>query len=568
MSRERFESALRRAADTKTSKRKAVKISAVTQKQLLAFLLDRRSYSHRPRSVRLIQTHASYVCVATPYVFKVKKPVNLGFLDFSTLEKRRYFAEREISLNRRLCSDVHLGVVPICLREGDLTFDAGGVVVEYAVKMRKLEDRYFLSRLLKRNKVGRGELDRIVTTLKAFYASQKPSDEIVRWGRIDRLRISTRENFRQAKMFVGTTISMPAFETIRLYTNRFYMRRSRLLESRVRERRIGDCHGDLHLDHVHLTPARISIYDCIEFNDRFRYIDHANDIAFLAMDFDYQGRRDLSRCLTKRMADALRDQGILELMDFYKCYRAFVRGKVESLQGAGTSLERDRTKSRAKARRYFQLALQYAVCGSEPMVAIIMGRAGSGKSTLAASLGRELGWEVVSSDRTRKELAGAPLYKRGGEVARRRLYTEAMANKTYKALVRKATKLALGGRSSILDATFGRRSHREMVKHRLERKGIGYCFVEARAPDAVVKQRLARRDGKSREISDARLEDFEKLNQSYERPVEFTARELVAVSTAKALEVTTADALKALAQHPSRGTSGTQFCAENRMHRH
>ena len=140
MSRERFESALQKAADTKASKTKTVKISAVTQKQLLAFLLDRRSYSHRPRSVRLIQTHASYVCVATPYVFKVKKPVNLGFLDFSTLEKRRYFAEREISLNRRLCSDVHLGVVPIYLREGNLTFDAGGVVVEYAVKMRKLED--------------------------------------------------------------------------------------------------------------------------------------------------------------------------------------------------------------------------------------------------------------------------------------------------------------------------------------------------------------------------------------------------------------------------------------------
>jgi aminoglycoside phosphotransferase family enzyme len=211
----------RKLPETKAFKMKTLEIGPVTQKQLLVFLSDRRSYSHRPRSVRLIQTHASHICVATPYVFKVKKPVNLGFLDFSTLEKRRYFAEREISLNRRLCPDVHLGVVPIYLREGDLTFDAGGVVVEYAVKMRKLEGRYFLSRLLKRNTVGRGDLDRIVSTLKAFYESQKPSDEIVRWGRVDRLRISTRENFRQAKTFVGTTISMPAFETIRFYTNGF-----------------------------------------------------------------------------------------------------------------------------------------------------------------------------------------------------------------------------------------------------------------------------------------------------------------------------------------------------------
>ena len=391
MSRERFEGALRKAGDGQGSKARTAGTSPASEKQLLAFLLDRCSSSPRPRSVRLIETHASYVCLAGPYVFKVKKPVNLGFLDFSTLEKRRYFSEREIFLNRRLCADVHLGVVPIRSREGKLTFGAGGVVVEYAVKMRKLDGRYFLSRLLKRKKVGRGELDRIVSILRAFYGSQEPSDEIVSWGRVDRLRISTRENFRQAKNFVSTTISRPAFETIRLATNAFYRRNASLLESRVRERRIGDCHGDLHLDHVHLTPARVSIYDCIEFNDRFRYIDHANDIAFLAMDFDYQGRRDLSRYLMKRMAGALRDQGIPKLMDFYKCYRAFVRGKVESLQGAGITLESDRSKSRAKARRYFQLALQYAVCGSEPMVAIIMGRVGSGKRYSCSLIGTGVG---------------------------------------------------------------------------------------------------------------------------------------------------------------------------------
>jgi aminoglycoside phosphotransferase family enzyme/predicted kinase len=557
MRREQSETALPKATGAKAPNTETAEISPINQEQLLAFLSDRRSYLHRPRSVRLIQTHASWVFVGTPYVYKVKKPVNLGFLDFSTLEKRRYFSEREISLNRRLCPDVHLGVVPIYLREGTLTFDTGGEAVEYAVKMRKLEDRYFLSRLLKRHQVRSRELDRIVSTLKAFYESQKPGDDIVKWGRVEKLKISTRENFRQTEIFVGITISAPAFETIRFYTDDFYRRNARLFERRVRERRIGDCHGDLHLDHIHLTPTQLSIYDCIEFNDRFRYIDHANDIAFLAMDFDYQGRRDLSRYLAKRMADALCDQGILELMDFYKCYRAFVRGKVDSLQSAGARFEGDRTKSRTHARRYFQLALQYAVCGSEPMVVILMGRIGSGKSTLANSLGRELGWEVFSSDRTRKELAGAPLFERGGAVARRRLYSEAMASRTYEALVRKATKRALEGHSSILDATFGRLRHREMLRHRLDRKGLSYCFVEARAPDAIVKRRLARRDGKLREISDARLEDFEALNRSFERPVELSTRELVTVSTAKALEVTTADTLKALALHLSRGTSGS-----------
>jgi predicted kinase len=191
------------------------------------------------------------------------------------------------------------------------------------------------------------------------------------------------------------------------------------------------------------------------------------------------------------------------------------------------------------------------------MVIIVMGRIGSGKSTLANSLGRELGCEVFSSDRTRKELAGAPLYERGGAVARRRLYSEAMANKTYEALIRKATRRASEGHSSILDATFSRRHHREMLKHRFERKGLSYCFVETQAPEAIAKRRLARRDGKSREISDARLEDFGALNRSYEGPVELARRELMAVSTAKALEVTTTDTLKALALNRSRGTSGS-----------
>ena len=546
MRREKSGAARRKAADARALSTKTAKTGPVTPERLLAFFLDRSSYPHRPRSVRLIQTHASWAFVATPYVYKVRKPVNLGFLDFSTLKRRRHFSEREIFLNRRLCTDVHLGVVPVSLRKGALTFDADGEVVEYAVKMRRLEERYFLSHLLRRNEVGERELNRIVATLKAFYQSQEPSDDIVKWGRIEKLKVSTRENFRQVKSFVGNTISAPAFNAIRFYTRDFYRREAALFESRIGERRIGDCHGDLHLDHIHLSPARLSIYDCIEFNDRFRYIDHASDIAFLAMDFDYQKRGDLSRYLVKRMADALGDQGMLELMDFYKCYRAFVRGKVESLQSAGAQLERDRSKSRNHAHRYFQLALQYAICGSEPMVVVVMGRVGSGKSSLAGALGRELGWEVFSSDQTRKELAGVPPYERGEAVARRRLYTEAMARRTYEALIRKATKCALEGRGSILDATFGRRRRREQLRHRLDGKGLSYCFVEVQAPEAVVKQRLAERDGKLRETSDARLEDLEELNRSYESPLELVPGELVNVRTSNSLEMAKTAALKAL----------------------
>ena len=238
--------------------------------------------------------------LAAPYAYKIKKPVNFGFLDFSTLGKRHYFSEREVVLNRRLCPTVHLEVVPIFLREGRLAFGAFDEIVEYAVKMRKLEDRYFMLRLLKKGQVGPQELDRLVSTLKTFYEGQNPTEEVAAWGRIEKLKISTDENFRQTEDFIGFTISQPAFETIRFYTDNFYLRNADLFETRIREQRIRDCHGDLHLEHIHISPATLSIYDCIEFNDRFRYIDVANDVAFLAMDLDFHGRPDLSRNLLRR----------------------------------------------------------------------------------------------------------------------------------------------------------------------------------------------------------------------------------------------------------------------------
>lgn len=524
------------------------KNQSVSQKRLLAFLSDRRSYPHRPRTVRFVQTHASYVFLASPYVYKVKKPVNLGFLDFSTLKKRRHFCEREVFLNRRLISHVHLGVLPIFLKSGKLAFENGERVVEYAVQMRKLNDRYFLPRLLKRNQVGTAELNRMVSALKKFYKEQEPTDEITGWGRIEKLKVSTNENFRQTEEFVGRTISRPAFEAIRRYTTKFYQCNANLFQERMRERRIRDCHGDLRLEHIHLSPTHLSIYDCIEFNDRLRRIDWASDIAFLAMDFDHQGRPDLSRAFTNRMAAALGDEGLLRIVDFYKCYRAYVRGKVESLQGFGLPRGRRKQQRWTNAKQYFQLALRYAVCGSQPMVLIVMGRIASGKSTLAKSLGRELDWNVFSSDLLRKRLAGVPRHKRVVKATRRRLYSEDMTNKTYEALLQEAVEQTRKRRSVILDATFGHQRHRDRLRRKLVAVGVVFRFVEARATDDAVRRRLKQRDGKAGEISDARIEDFEVLSGSYEPPSELSPRELVSVNTWKVpSEVTTIEVLKVLA---------------------
>ncbi|HEY5743534.1 MAG TPA: AAA family ATPase, partial [Terrimicrobiaceae bacterium] len=310
--------------------------------------------------------------------------------------------------------------------------------------------------------------------------------------------------------------------------------------------------GDLRLEHVHLSPRHLSIYDCIEFNDRLRYIDWANDIAFLAMDFDYQGYRDFSASFTHRMATALRDDGLLQLIDFYKCYRAYVRGKVESFQAAGAP-EKQKKKHVSNAKHYFQLALHYAVCGSQPTVLVVMGRIASGKSTLAKSLGGELGWEVLSSDRLRKNLAGVPAHTRGTVTERQHLYSASMTRKTYQTLLRKAAELVRKHSSVILDATFSQRRQRDRLRSAFERAGIRYRFVEAYAPDNVIRQRLKSREKKATEISDARLEDFRVLSGSYQAASELPRGEFLRVSTATTPELAAKQALKGLAAIYARG---------------
>jgi aminoglycoside phosphotransferase family enzyme/predicted kinase len=493
------------------------------EKRLIAFLLNPKSYAHKPKTVRLIQTHASWVFVAPPFAFKVKKSVNFGFLDFSTLEKRRKCCEREVELNRRLSPWAYLGVVPIGRLGNRLMWGSppGSTVVEYAVQMQELDPEGFLDHRLARGSVRRSDLDRVASTLINFYRNQHPTLTVESWGRRSRLRLSTEENFRQTRPFIGTNITAAAWKAIRDYTNRFYREHAALFRARVEEKWIRDCHGDLRLEHVHFSRRGLQIFDCIEFNDRLRYVDVANDIAFLAMDFDFQGRSDLSTYLVTTLASGLGDSGMLRLMEFYKCYRAYVRGKVECLRSLAPKAGRvERQESAVKARRYFQLSLQYALAGSRPLVVVVMGRVGSGKSSVARAMAEETNWKLVSSDRVRKELAGLPVFERTKNSERKRLYSESMTARTYGRLFDFAKSEVKAGRSVILDATFGSRNHRAELLRRCHDWGVACRWVEVQAPDRQIRQRLRERERQRTVISDARLEDFSKLASSYEAPKE------------------------------------------------
>jgi uncharacterized protein len=531
-----------------------------SQEQLITFLESPESYPHRPTEVRSVQTHISWVFIASPFVFKVKKPVNLGFLDFSTLEKRRYFCQREIELNRRLCPEIYLDAVPIYETDSGFSFKPPGKIVEYGVQMRELPHGCFLIELLEKNLVGEKEINRMISTLHRFYQAETPTPEIEQWGTPEKLKVSTYENFTQVEPFIGKTISPAAFEAIRHYTNQFYKLNENLFRERIQQHRILDCHGDLHLDHVHLTPEATTIFDCIEFNDRFRFIDITNDLAFLAMDFDFQGRSDLGNLLVRNAARELGDAEMLKVANFYKCYRAFVRGKVESIQATEKETT-NRQEHEKRADRYFRLALRYAIADSEPLILVVMGRVGTGKSTIAKRLAGELDWPVFSSDEIRKTLAGVPLTQRSPPELRNKIYLPQMTRRTYRKLIKNglaAIGCSRGRRPRplqshngvILDATFSTRALRKFLRDECKKANMPFQFVELEVDPNEIKKRLKARDEKTAETSDARLEDFQKLSAAYEAPSEL-APGLIRVSTTTSVSDAVKTILLCLAERKS-----------------
>ena len=501
-----------------------------------------------------IQTHISWVFIASPFVFKVKKPVNLGFLDFSTLERRHHFCQRELDLNRRLCPDVYLDVLPIYKTPSDFSFKANGNIAEYCLKMKELPKGGFLGELLAERRVGESEINRIISRLRRFYESQTPTREIEQWGIPGKLKISTDENFAQVEPFVGRKISPAGFEAIRHFTKEFYIRNEKLFRRRIQQHRIRDCHGDLHLDHIHLTPKATTIFDCIEFNDRFRFIDVANDVAFLAMDFDFEGRSDLGNLLLRNCAREFHDPEMLKLSDFYKCYRALVRAKVESIQA--TSMKTTKAGKHAQAAtRYFRLALRYAVSGSEPLLLAVMGRVGTGKSTVARGLGNELNWPVFSSDQIRKTLAGVSLTKRTPAKKRAEVYSRQMTAQTYKELLARGLLAAKTHGGAIVDATFSSAANRESFRQKCEQAHVRFQPVELEVDLGEMERRLRARNESAGVISDARLEDLEKLVAAYEAPSQLSPN-LIKVSADNAVSDTVKSVLVRLTELQLQPGSG------------
>ena len=322
-------------------------------------LLKSDAYPHKPRKIELVQTQMSFLFLTGDYVYKVKKPVDLGYLDYTTLEKRHFFCHQELELNRRLCPEVYLEVAPVVTSEGRIRIGGQGEAIEYAVRMRQLPREQMMDSLLSLNRVTEDMVVNVAEKLAAFHDEATTSPEISAYGKLDTITTNTEENFSQTKKYVGISIPSAKYDRIKAYTDSFIKANRSLFQKRVQEGRIRDCHGDLHAAHICFGDG-IHIYDCIEFNDRFRYGDVASEVAFLAMDIDHHQRADLSQAFANAYVRLSQDEDLLQLLDFYKCYRAYVRGKVESFKLDDPYIpEAEKASVLAAARRYFELAESY-----------------------------------------------------------------------------------------------------------------------------------------------------------------------------------------------------------------
>jgi aminoglycoside phosphotransferase family enzyme/predicted kinase len=489
---------------------------------LIAAMLRPEFYPHNPAKVEFRQTHISYVFLAGRYVYKIKKAVKFPFLDYSTLEKRRHFYDEEVRLNRRLAPNTYLGTVGICRAKGSFFLDENSLsdkarIVEYAVKMNRLPEDRMLTALLRDQSAKPSHIAAIAKKLAAFHESAA-SEKSAHYGSLPAIAAKVRDNFGETRRFIGRTVGKRCFETIEAYSEGFLKEHSDLLARRASESRVREGHGDLRAEHICLV-GDIEIFDCIEFDEGLRYGDVASEIGFLSMDLDFLGQADLSAKLESMYASAAGDPGLSALLPFYKCYRAFVRGKVESLKSDEPEVsEYERSQAALQSLRYFLLSTRYAKTPPKPMLLVVCGLVATGKSTVARLLSARTGFPVFDSDQVRKKLAGIAPNSRAREDYQKGIYTKDFTQRTYENVLKAADGRLAEGQGVIIDATFADPQHRRLVTELASRHKVPLLFVECRADENTIRQRLTDRQKDEHEPSDATGVVYERMRTEF-RPL-------------------------------------------------
>ena len=494
--------------------------------------------------VEFRQTHISWVFLKGDEAWKIKKPVSLGFLDFSDIESRLRACRAEVRLNRRLAPDVYLDVVPVTLDEsGRHRLGGPGTPIDWAVRMRRLPDSHSAQALLREGRLQPRHIDLIAQRLAAFHRQATCDEETSRFGQVEMIAVNVKENFDQTRNSIGRYLSPQQAAEIEEWQTGFLEANRDLLQARVEGGCIREGHGDLRLEHVYLSPAggegpeELRIIDCIEFNQRFRVADVCADIAFLSMDLAWSGRCDLAEGLLASYAQASNDFDIYSVVDFYQGYRAFVRGKISAFLAADPQADdRVRRANEEEARRYFLLALASERCPlQQPALIAVGGLIASGKTTLSRWLSWQVPGPIVSTDRTRKFLLGLDALRALPERPFAGAYSPRFSDRVYREAMRRADSVLSSGRAVIIDASFSRRKEREAACRLADKHSVPFLFIECRTSPELVLERLRQR-AQSPSVSDGRREIYQEFASRWEPAEEIPCGKKLVLDTSRPWE--------------------------------
>ena len=479
-------------------------------------------------AVSVVETHLSRLYFVGPRVYKVKKAVDLGFVDFSTLARRRHACDEEVRLNRRLAPDSYVGVVAI-VRDGRgrVRVGAAGEAIEHAVEMERLPAAQMLDAKLERGEIDSECVERIVERLAEFHDGAERGPDVDRFAAPDAIARRVLGNLDEARAVArrfdaacgapGESFPDRVAGFLRGGFERFLDEQRPRFEQRVREGRIREGHGDLHAGNLCVLPDRIVAFDCIEFSRELRCLDVAADLAFLLMDLDRLRFRAFARDLARRYAQRTGDAGLEAMLAFYKAHLACVRGKVAALRGLGSGDAAVRERSRRDAQRHFALA---AGCALPPFLAATCGLPGSGKSFVSRPLALALDARHYQSDFERKRIARMPPTAPTPAHRRTAIYSREMTGRTYARLFGAAGQELQRGHGVILDATFTRASQRARAAALARELAAPFVLLHCRIDEAETRRRLAARAGERGQFSDADAAVYERVRARFEPPDE------------------------------------------------